>query len=125
MKRKKAIKTDEDNEDKEFQKDEDTEFEKGLNRILSNKKKNKLILSKSESKELEKLAERFEKNFKIIKIEGISVYGCNSYPKIYLGTLDEYCRYKLLNHKKISQKRVYKRNKANTEEIPEYQDDED
>ncbi len=84
-------------------------FEKEINSILNNKKNNKKVLSKSELSELEKLAKTFGEKFKIIKIEGISVYGYNNYPIKYLGTVDEYYRYKLLNKKKKLQKNLYKK----------------
>lgn len=67
-------------------------------------------LTKSEEKDLEKLTEIFGK-FNSIFIDGGFVYGQNSSPRReYLGTKEEYHKYRELKHKKLGKdKQKHKR----------------
>ena len=49
--------------------------------------------------ELEKIAEKFNGNFDVILIEGNSVYGYSGNSKRYLGTKNEYYKYRKLKSK--------------------------
>jgi len=72
---------------------------------LECKTKNTNNLSKSESKELERLADIFGKKFSIIDIVGNFVYGYIENKKEYLGTKEDYYKYRKLKHQKSTKKR--------------------
>lgn len=65
-----------------------------------------------ESNELEKLLEKFGKRFDIINIEGNFVYGYVENKKHYLGTKEEYHRYREL--------KATHKNKGKKKENPAY-----
>jgi len=59
-------------------------------------------LTNNEFQELEKLALKFGRKFNIIDIEGEFVYGYTKERKEYLGTKEEYCKYRKLKSKVYS-----------------------
>lgn len=68
-------------------------------------RKEKKKLTISEFKELEKLVLKFGRKFNIIDIEGDFVYGYTQQKKEYLGTKEEYYKYRRLKNVLLSKDR--------------------